>query len=72
MDKFINQLLDFASNFLGKRPGLLPLVGVGLVILNLILQLFAGKGIWLVDSNLFLHLGLIAGLIGILLIKPLG
>jgi len=68
----MNQLLDKLSAFIGERPGLLPLLGLGLIIINLILQVFPGPGSgWLVDSNLFLHVGLIMSLIGILLIRPL-
>jgi hypothetical protein len=68
----MNQLLDKLSAFIGEQPGLLPLLGLGLIIINLILQVFPGPGSgWLVDSNLFLHVGLITSLIGILLIRPL-
>lgn len=69
MDKMLNNLLERVNDIMEKRPGLLPLVGVGLIILNLILQLVPGPGNWLADSNLFLHLGLILGIIGLLLIS---
>jgi hypothetical protein len=68
----MNQLLDRISDFLAKFPGLLPLAGVVLVVLNFILQVAAGGGTWVVDSNLFLHLGLILSVVGLLIIKPLG
>jgi hypothetical protein len=61
----ISLLLDHTSEFIAARKGLLPLIGIGLVILNLILQFFPLG--WLTSSNLFLHLGIIAGLFGILL-----
>jgi hypothetical protein len=68
----MNKLLDQMGNFFGDRPGLLPLVGVGLILVNLLLQIFPGPGSgWVVDSNLFLHIGLITGFIGILLIRVL-
>jgi len=66
----MNKLIDKLSHFFGKYPGLLPIVGLVLIILNLLLQPFQGS--WIVESNLFLHIGLITRLIGILLIKPLG
>jgi hypothetical protein len=72
MADFLNRLLDRISNFLGTYPGLLPVVAILLILLNFVLQVVPGSGVWLVDSNLFLHLGLIVGLVGILLIKPLG
>ena len=70
--KFINELLDKTSNFLAARPGLLPLIGIGLIAFNLLLQIFPGPRFWLVDSNLFLHMGLLLALIGLLLVRPLG
>lgn len=66
----MNKLIDKMSHFFGRYPGLLPIVGLLLIILNLLLQPF--QDVWIVESNLFLHLGLIISLIGILLIKPLG
>ena len=65
----MNEFLDKASEFLSKYPGLLPLVGLVLIILNLILQLFPGS--WFVDRHILLHLGLIISLLGLLLIRPL-
>lgn len=67
----INKLIDQLNDYLSARRGLLPLVGIGLIILNFILQLFPIGDLWLVRSNLFLHLGLVVALIGFLLIKPL-
>lgn len=68
----MNQFLDWLGDFLEKRRGLLPLIGLGLIILNLILQIMPGPGGgWIVDSNLFLHLGLVISLIGLLLVRVL-
>jgi hypothetical protein len=72
MDKFINNLLDRTSDYLARRPGALPLTALLLILFNLLLQIFPGPGFWLVDSNLFLHIGLIMALIGLLLIRALG
>lgn len=66
----MNKLLDRLSHFLGKYPGLLPIIGLGLILLNLLLQVFPGN--WIVESNLFLHIGLLISLVGVLLIRPLG
>lgn len=65
----MNKLLDTLSHFIGERPGLLPIIGIALIVVNLLLQFVPGN--WFVDSNLLLHLGLLVSLIGILLIKPL-
>lgn len=65
----MNDFLDKVSDFLSKYPGLLPLVGLGLIILNLILQIFPGS--WFVDRHILLHVGIIVSLIGLLLVRPL-
>ena len=72
MDDFLNDFLDKTSDFLAARPGFLPMVGIGLIVLNLLLQFFPGPGSQLVDMNLFLHLGIIVSIIGLLLIRALG
>jgi hypothetical protein len=71
MDKFILNILDKSADFMAERPGVLPLVAIGLIILNFFLQIFPGSG-WIVESNLFLHLGLVIGFIGLLIIRALG
>lgn len=65
----MNKLLDRLSDFVGERPGLLPLLGIGLIFLNLIVQFFPES--WFSETNLLLHVGLIISLLGILLIRPL-
>ena len=49
----LNQLLDKLSDFLAHRKGLLPLLGLGLVILNLFFQLIPGN--WFEQTDIFLH-----------------
>lgn len=61
-----NRWLDQISEALAQRKGLLPLLGILLVLLNLLLQIFAGSG-WLAQTNLLLHLGVVLGLLGVLL-----
>jgi len=68
----MNELIEKLNNFFGERPGLLPLAGVALILLNLLLQIFPGPGSgWFVDSNLLLHVGIIFGLVGMLLVRAL-
>lgn len=63
----MSKLLDFLSEFLAHRKGLLPLIGIGLIVLNLVLQFILPIGSLLTTSNLFLHLGLIVALLGLML-----
>jgi hypothetical protein len=61
----LNRFLDWISEFLAHRKGLLLLISILFVIINFIFQLIPGMG-WLARSNLFLHLGVILGLVGVM------
>jgi len=65
---WLSKLIDNAGNYFAHRKGLLPLIGIGLVILNFILP-FLGLSLdgFLVASNLFLHLGVIVAILGMML-----
>jgi hypothetical protein len=65
MFQWMNRKLDKISEYLSSRKGLLPLVGIGLIIFNFVLQFFVTG--WVVDFNLFLHLGLVVAIFGLLL-----
>jgi hypothetical protein len=65
IEKF-NRLLDRISEFLAQRKGLLPLIGIVLVLINGILQFIPASG-WVSDTNLLLHLGIVIAILGILL-----
>jgi len=62
----ISKLLDWLSEFLAHRKGLLPLIGMLLVALNFFLQWFIFEH-WLAQSNLFLHLGIVIAILGLML-----
>lgn len=63
--RWLNTLLDKLPEFLAHRKGLLPLLGILLILANLILQ-FLPVG-WLAQSNLLLHIGVIVAIFGIML-----
>jgi membrane-bound ClpP family serine protease len=67
----ISKLLDWFSNFLAPRKGLLPLIGIVLIIFNYILQFFFPLDYWLTGSNLFLHLGVVIAIFGTMLARAL-
>ncbi len=62
----MSRLLDRLSDYLSRRKGLLPLIGLLLIALNLIFQFVLPPG-WLVSSNLFLHVGLIVAILGLMI-----
>ncbi len=65
MTRWLSKLIDQASTFFASRKGLLPLLGILLVVLNLILKIaFTG---WVVETDLFLHLGIILAVFGLML-----
>ena len=66
MINWLSQFLDHTSEYLARRKGLLPLTGIGLIILNFLIVSIFSSG-FLVETNLFLHLGLIVARIGLML-----
>ena len=63
----ISKLLDRLSDFLAHRKGLLPLLGIGMVILNFVLQFFFPPTNFLTGTNLFMHVGVIVAIFGMML-----
>jgi hypothetical protein len=68
--KRLSRLVDRASDFFAHRKGLLPLVGILLVIVNYVLPFLIGLNV-VTQSNLFLHLGVIVAIFGIMLAAAL-
>lgn len=66
MGQRLNRLLDFLSEALAQRKGLLLMIAILLVAINYLLQFIPGAG-WLVETNLLLHLGIVVGLIGVMI-----
>jgi hypothetical protein len=64
--KWLSRLVDNASNYFARRKGLLPLLGIVLVIINFILPFIFGLNM-ITGSNLFLHLGVIIAIFGMML-----
>ncbi len=62
----MSKMFDRLSEFLAHRKGLLPLAGIVLILLNLLMQFLLLPG-WLVSSNLFLHVGLIVAILGLMI-----
>ena len=65
----VGEWLKRISEYLARMPGVPILVAVGLVVLNFVLQLMPDWPVigWLAHTHLFLHVGVILGLLGILL-----
>jgi len=62
----MSKLLDKLSEFLAHRKGLLPILGLLLIMANLMIQ-FIMPGTLLATSNLFLHFGLVIAIFGLML-----
>ncbi len=65
----MSKLLDFLSEFLARRKGLLPLIGIVFILINFILQFVLSQTdwYWIGSSNLFLHIGLVIAILGLML-----
>jgi hypothetical protein len=65
----MTEVLKRAGDFLALRKGLPVLIGVGLMIISLIINLLPPWPVvgWLAETDLLLHLGAILGVFGILL-----
>jgi hypothetical protein len=66
MLSLVNRFLDATSEYFAHRKGLLPSLGILLVILNFILQLIPNGGFF-IEANVLLHLGVILAIFGIML-----
>lgn len=64
--KWLSKLVDNASNYFAHRKGLLPMIGILLIIVNFILPFIFGLNV-ITGSNLFLHLGVILAIFGFML-----
>lgn len=62
----ISRLLDYLSNYLAHRKGLMPIIGLVFIFANLILQ-FIIPGNIIATSNLLLHIGLFVAILGLML-----
>ncbi len=59
-----SQILSKLSGFFSNRKGLLIFIAIVLVILNFVVGLIFNN--WVAQSNLFLHLGIVIGFLGLL------
>lgn len=69
------RLLKYISGTLAKQRGLLTLFGILLIVISLIIQaidVFVGSQVLELLGVIFIHLGLIIGLLGLLLSDALG
>ncbi len=62
--------VDRISEFFAHRKGLLPIIGIALVLLNLLLQVIYPSS-WLSQINCFLHLGILLAIFGLMLARAL-
>lgn len=62
----MSKLIDRLSEYLAHRKGLLPLIGLCLILLNLLFQFLLPPG-WLLSTNLLLHIGLIIAILGLMI-----
>ncbi|MGE5375860.1 MAG: hypothetical protein ACM3XO_12455 [Bacteroidota bacterium] len=64
--RWLSKLIDDASEYFSRRKGLLPLLGMLLIVINYFLPFIFGLN-WVTGSNLFLHLGVLIAIFGLML-----
>lgn len=69
-EESLSAVLDRLSEYLANRKGLLPLLGTGLIILNLLFEIFL-PGSYITQIDLLLHLGLVITIFGLVLARAL-
>lgn len=70
LEESLSKLLDDMSEYFASRKGLLPLVGAGLVLVNLIMEIVFPAA-YLTEIGLFLHLGIIVAVFGLVQARAL-
>ena len=70
LESRLSALLDELSEYFAHRKGLLPLIGAGLVLVNLLMEIILPNA-YLTEIGLFLHLGIIIALFGLVLARAL-
>jgi hypothetical protein len=65
MMSFLSRVIDRLSEYFALRKGLLPLIGILLVVANFIVRLLPLG--WFGASDLLLHLGIIIAIFGFML-----
>jgi hypothetical protein len=66
LSRFVDQL----SEYLAERKGLIPMIGILLVVINLIFEFIPGLD-FLTRSDIFLHIGVIVSIFGLMLARVL-
>lgn len=67
----LSKLVDQSSEYFAHRKGLLPMLGMLLIVVNFLLASLLPAEWYIIRSNLFLHLGLLVAIFGILLARAL-
>ena len=70
LEGFFSKLLDKLSEYLASRKGLLPLLGTAMIIVNFVFEILLPEA-YVTRVDLFLHLGLIITIFGLVLSKAL-
>ena len=65
MVRFISKAIDRLSEYFAARKGLLPILGILLVVANFIVRLLPLG--WFGSSDLLLHLGIILAIFGFMI-----
>jgi hypothetical protein len=65
MVRFISKAIDRLSDYFAARKGLLPIIGILLVVANFVVRFFPLG--WFSSSDVLLHLGIILAIFGFMI-----
>ena len=72
LDRWMSHLLDRVSDYVANHRGAPIFWAVGFVVINFVLRLIPGTQLGFIESSdVFLHVGIIIGLLGLLLSEAL-
>jgi len=70
MNRKISEILEWFSNYLSTRKGLLPITGLFFVLINLLTVLLFPES-WAARYNISLHFGILIAILGFMIAKLL-
>ncbi len=72
LDRWMSHLLDRISDYVAAHRGAPIFLAVAFVVINFVLRLIPGTQLGFIESSdVFLHLGIIIGLLGLLFSEAL-
>ncbi|HWS24549.1 MAG TPA: hypothetical protein VN226_08985 [Anaerolineales bacterium] len=70
MNRKVSEILEWLSNYLATRKGLLPITGFFFVLINLVIVILFPDS-WAARYNISMHFGILIAILGFMIAKIL-